>query len=157
MNSDPKSPPAAPTTPDQKPNPQLNKITPQSQNASSKTKADGSLPKRPEEYRDLIQDVSIQTFADLIFALKLNMSDLTPIQQAIAAKLTQFLAVAEDRNKGETALYDPLNAFLNAICEGLDVGIRSSSSHVLYPGQPRPSRIQVRSGNQILDRFIGCS
>ncbi|KAF5358711.1 hypothetical protein D9757_013024 [Collybiopsis confluens] len=122
----PKSAPAAPATPDRKPIVGTANATPQSLNAASKQKADGSPPTRSEEYRDLQQDIShtktvdLATFAHLIFDMKLKSTDSAPSRnvKAIEAKLDLYLAAAGNRVAHEKTLYDPLNDFLNAIYRG---------------------------------------
>ncbi|KAF5381482.1 hypothetical protein D9757_008134 [Collybiopsis confluens] len=124
----PKSAPAAPATPDRKPIVGTANATPQSLNAASKQKADGSPPTRSEEYRDLRQDISqtktvdLATYAHLIFDMKFNPTDSAPSEsrnvKAIEVKLDLYLAAAGNRIAHEKTLYDPLNDFLNAIYRG---------------------------------------
>ncbi|KAF5383940.1 hypothetical protein D9757_007392 [Collybiopsis confluens] len=101
----PKSAPAAPATPDRKPIVGTANATPQSLNAASKQKADGSPPTRSEEYRDLRQDISqtetvdLATYAHLIFDIKFNPTDSAPSRnvKAIEVKLDVYLAAAGNR------------------------------------------------------------
>ncbi|KAF5383374.1 hypothetical protein D9757_008424 [Collybiopsis confluens] len=82
-----------PTTPNQKPDPNLTKIIPLSQNSLSKLKADGSSPKRTEEFRDLCQDISetktvdLPTFFRIILDWILGTNNALPVdEEAVTAK-----------------------------------------------------------------------
>ncbi|KAF5379952.1 hypothetical protein D9757_010271 [Collybiopsis confluens] len=111
-----------PTTPNRKPDSQSAKITPPSQNSSSKLKADGSSPKRPEEFRDLIQDISetktvdLPTFSETNLDRILDTNDPLPLsmdEKAVSAKLEVYLKAAEKRSHKKTP--DPMMRLASSI------------------------------------------
>ncbi|KAF5365876.1 hypothetical protein D9757_011041 [Collybiopsis confluens] len=120
MEKHPVSAPTAPTTPQRPPISHSTQTTPQSQNAVSRMKADGSVI-WSNEYNEVREDIlntqiiDLRLFSRIIFDLNLNATNFKPLGERIEAKLDGYLAVAENQREHEKTLYDPLNEFLNAI------------------------------------------